>query len=54
MPRPYAIFGVLRVIAPGLARMFLGGSSAEVMTTATGADAASSRNGRAPAHRAEP
>jgi short-subunit dehydrogenase len=45
VPRPYAIFGVLRVIAPGLARMLLGGSSAEVMTTATGADAASSRNG---------
>ena len=45
VPRPYAIFGALRVIAPGLTRMILGAGSAQVMTTATGADAASSRNG---------
>jgi hypothetical protein len=45
VPRPYAIAGALRAIAPGLTRMILGAGSAQVLTTATGADAASSRNG---------
>jgi short-subunit dehydrogenase len=45
VPRPYAIAGALRVLAPGLARKILGGSSVKVMITATGADAAAARNG---------
>ncbi len=45
VPRPYAIAGALRVLAPGLTRLVLAGPSAAVMTTATGADAAGHRNG---------
>jgi uncharacterized protein len=44
VPRPYAIAAALRVLAPGLVRRVLGGSSAQVMTTVTGADMAE-RNG---------
>jgi short-subunit dehydrogenase len=40
VPRPYALAAALRVIAPGLVRRALGGSSAKVMTTVTGADMA--------------
>jgi len=45
VPRPYAVAAALRVLAPGLVRRVLGGSSASVMTTATGADASARRNG---------
>ena len=45
VPRPYALAGALRVLAPGLTRLVLGGPSAAVMTTATGADMAEHRNG---------
>ncbi len=40
VPRPYAIAAALRVLTPGLVRRVLGGSSAAVMTTTTGADVA--------------
>jgi short-subunit dehydrogenase len=40
VPRPYALAAALRVVAPGLVRRALGGSAAQVMTTATGADMA--------------
>jgi short-subunit dehydrogenase len=40
VPRPYALAGGLRTVAPRLVRRVLGGSAAAVMTTATGADAA--------------
>jgi short-subunit dehydrogenase len=40
VPRPYAIAAALRVVAPGLARRILGGRSATIMTTTTGADLA--------------
>ena len=39
VPRPYAIVAALRILAPGLVRRALGGNSAAVMTTTTGADA---------------
>jgi short-subunit dehydrogenase len=45
VPRPYALAAALRVLAPGLVRRALGGSSASVMTTTTGADLADRRNG---------
>jgi short-subunit dehydrogenase len=40
VPRPYGIAAALRVLAPGLVRRVMGGSSAAVMTTTTGADIA--------------
>ncbi|MGA2319656.1 MAG: SDR family NAD(P)-dependent oxidoreductase [Solirubrobacteraceae bacterium] len=40
VPRPYALVGALRVLAPWLVRRALGGSAAAVMTTTTGADVA--------------
>jgi uncharacterized protein len=40
VPRPYALAAVLRMLAPGLVRRVLGGSAAQLMTTATGADMA--------------
>ena len=45
VPRPYALAAALRVLAPALVRRVLGGSSASVMTTTTGADAHARRNG---------
>ena len=45
VPRPYGIAAALRVLTPGLTRLVLGGPSAAVMTTATGADAAAHSNG---------
>jgi short-subunit dehydrogenase len=40
VPRPYWLAAAVRILAPGLVRRVLGGSSAEVMTTTTGADLA--------------
>ncbi len=51
VPRAYGIAAALRVLAPGLVRRALGGSSASVMTTTTGADMAERRNGSATASR---
>jgi short-subunit dehydrogenase len=45
VPRPYALAAVLRTVTPGLVRRALGGKSAAVITTATGADLADRRNG---------
>ena len=45
VPRPYALAAVLRIVAPGLVRRALGGKSAAVITTTTGADLAERRNG---------
>jgi uncharacterized protein len=45
VPRPYAIAAAIRVLAPGLARKMIGGRSAAVMTTTTGADMAERQNG---------
>jgi uncharacterized protein len=45
VPRPYGLAAALRVLAPGLVRRVLGGSSAEVMTTTTGGDPVDRRNG---------
>ena len=45
VPRPYAIAAAIRVLAPGLARRMIGGRSAAIMTTTTGADMAERRNG---------
>jgi short-subunit dehydrogenase len=45
VPRPYAIAAAIRVLAPGLARRMIGGPSASIMTTTTGADMAERRNG---------
>jgi uncharacterized protein len=47
VPRPYAIAAAIRVLAPGLARRMIGGRSAAIMTTTTGADMAERRNGSA-------
>jgi len=38
VPRGYAIFAALRVVAPGLVRRILDGPRAQVMTTTTGPD----------------
>ncbi len=40
VPKPYAIVGALKILAPGLARRVLSGGAAKAMTTKTGADAA--------------
>jgi short-subunit dehydrogenase len=40
VPRPYWLAAAVRILAPGLVRRVLGGSSAAVMTTTTGADLA--------------
>ena len=40
VPRPYALAAAARVLTPGLVRRVMGGNSAAVMTTTTGADAA--------------
>ncbi len=45
VPRPYALAAALRTVTPGLVRRVLGGRSAAVMTTTTGADLAERRNG---------
>jgi len=39
VPRPYALAGIIRILAPGLYRRATGTSAAAVATTATGADA---------------
>ncbi|HEV3319823.1 MAG TPA: SDR family NAD(P)-dependent oxidoreductase [Solirubrobacteraceae bacterium] len=39
VPRPYALAALARVLVPGLVRRVMGGNSAAVMTTTTGADA---------------
>ena len=43
VPRPYALAGIARVLAPGLVRRVLSGAGAAAMTTRTGADAAEER-----------
>jgi short-subunit dehydrogenase len=48
VPRPYALASALRVLAPGLARRALGGSTAAIMTTATAPDLAGRENGASP------
>jgi short-subunit dehydrogenase len=49
VPRGYAIFAVLRTVAPGLVRAAIGGGRGQTLTTTTGADLAeelaASRNG---------
>ncbi len=40
VPRAYALAAAARVLAPGLVRRVMGGNSAAVMTTTTGADVA--------------
>lgn len=45
VPRPYALAGVARLLAPGLVRRALTGSGASVFVTKTGADAADSHAG---------
>jgi uncharacterized protein len=40
VPRPYWLAAAVRILAPGLVRRVLGGNSAVVMTTTTGADLA--------------
>ncbi len=40
VPRPYALAAVARVLTPRLVRRVMGGNSAAVMTTTTGADVA--------------
>ena len=40
VPRGYAVFAALRVVAPGLVRRILDGPRAQVMTTTTGPDRA--------------
>jgi short-subunit dehydrogenase len=40
VPRPYALAGMARLLAPGLVRKALSGSGASVLVTKTGADAA--------------
>jgi len=42
VPRPYAIFGALRLLAPSLTRRVLGGGVGKMAVTKTGADAADS------------
>jgi uncharacterized protein len=48
VPRPYALAGALRTLAPRLVRRVLAGGGAQVMTTTTGADLADRRNGSGP------
>ncbi len=48
VPRPYALAAALRVVAPGLVRRVLGGGTAQVMTTVTGADMADRRDQTGP------
>jgi uncharacterized protein len=38
VPRPYALAGMLRILAPGLTRRVLGGGAAKSLTTSTAAD----------------
>jgi short-subunit dehydrogenase len=38
VPRPYALAGMLRVVAPGLVRRVLGGGAAKSLTTSTAGD----------------
>jgi uncharacterized protein len=40
VPRPYAVLAALRAVAPALIRRAIGGDSAKVLTTRTGADEA--------------
>jgi hypothetical protein len=40
VPRPYALAGVARILAPGLVRRVLAGGNAEALTTSTGAESA--------------
>jgi hypothetical protein len=40
VPRPYALAGALRMLAPGLVRRALVGGAGAAMTTTTGADLA--------------
>ncbi len=53
VPRPYALAAVLRIVTPGLVRRALGGKSAAVITTTTGADLAERRNGTGTNSRAD-
>ena len=39
VPRPYALAGVARIVAPGLVRRVLSGGGAATLTTSTGAEA---------------
>jgi len=41
VPRPYALFAVLRIVAPGLVRRVLSGGRGNAFTTSTGAEAGS-------------
>ena len=43
VPRPYALAGIARILAPGLVRRVLASGGAAMMTTRTGADAADER-----------
>jgi uncharacterized protein len=45
VPRPYWLVAAARIMAPAIVRRVLGGPSASVMTTTTGADLAQRRNG---------
>ncbi len=45
VPRPYALGVLSRVLVPRIYRRIMSSSGAQVMTTATGADAASQREG---------
>jgi short-subunit dehydrogenase len=45
VPRPYAIFGALRVLAPALVRRVTAGGGGAALTTRTGADELESRQG---------
>ncbi len=49
VPRPYALAVAARALAPGLVRRAMGGSSAAVMTTTTGADVADRETASPPA-----
>src|SRR5689334_4135834 len=40
VPRPYALAGIARILAPGLVRRVLAGGNAEALTTSTAAEAA--------------
>ncbi|HSK48966.1 MAG TPA: SDR family NAD(P)-dependent oxidoreductase [Solirubrobacterales bacterium] len=43
VPRPYAIFAVLRIVAPGLVRRVLSGSRGNAFTTSTAGESAQSK-----------
>jgi short-subunit dehydrogenase len=45
VPRPYGVFAVLRILAPGLVRRVLTGGPAQSLTTSTAGDAAAGEGG---------